>query len=283
MVRAADPERFILVMMAPPCHREALFAVLALNIEAARIPETVSEPILGAMRFRYWRDVIEADMPAPVARGNPVAEALVLAVLNEGGEASALRDRREVLEALLDGWENTLGAVPPADEPSARAHADAIGGSLWDLCGLVVGVSSDDAMTRRALRHVGTAWLLLGVARATPALLHRGRLLMPVDVLAGAGVSAEAVLTGSDREKVGVRAGVGALTRLAGEEIAAAKALRSYVDPVAAPLLRQAITVRHLARHLRRWGYDPFAAERRPIRSPVLRLTVSAVVGRGGL
>ncbi|MBB4266817.1 squalene/phytoene synthase family protein [Roseospira visakhapatnamensis] len=283
VVRQADPDRFVLVMMAPPARREALFALLALNVEAARIPETVSEPLLGAMRLRYWRDVIAAaDPEAAATSGNPVAEALVREVLATP-DAASVGERRRLLDSLLDGWSEALGADPPADGAAARRHAGAIGGSVWDLAGLLLGVMPSDGETRAALRHVGTAWLLLGVARATPVLLRRGRVRLPLDALARAGVSADAVLNGADRDRVGIRAGVAALTALALAELTVAGARRDRLDRRARPLLRQAIHGRHLARVLARHDHDPFAAGARLDHVPLLRLLLSTVTGGQGL
>lgn len=283
LVRQADPDRFLLVMMAPPARREALFALLALNAEAARVPDSVSEPLLGAMRLRYWRDVIAAEDPGAVARGNPVAEALVREVLDPMASSSRLDERRALLEALLDGWGEALSVEFLADGGAARRHAGAIGGSLWDLAGLLLGVAPADEDSRVALRHVGTGWLLLGMARATPALLRRGRLRLPLDALAAAGVSGDAVLAGVDRDKMGIRAGVAALVGLALEELAEARGRRGRVDRRARPLLRQAIHARHVARCLARHDHDPFSAGFRLARGPTLGLLLSATLGGTGL
>ncbi len=281
LVRQADPDRFLLVMMAPPVRREALFALLALNAEAARVPDAVSEPLLGAMRLRYWRDVIAAEDPGAVARGNPIAEALVHAVLDPA--APSPDERRALLDALLDGWGEALGADALADGDAARRHAGAIGGPLWDLAGLLLGVAPSDGDSRAALRHVGTAWLLLGMARATPALLRRGRLRLPLDALAAAGVSGDAVLAGVDQDKVGIRAGVEALVGLALEDLAQACGRRDRVDRRARPLLRQAVHARHVARCLARHDHDPFSAGIRLVRVPTLRMLLSSVLGGSGL
>jgi len=281
LVRHADPDRFVLAMMVPPARREALFALLAMNVEVARIPEAVSEPLLGAMRLRYWRDVVGAEDPGAMAQGHPVAEALAREVLDP---AEWTRDeRRALLEALLDGWGEALGADPPANGAAARRHAGAIGGPLWVLAGLLLGVAPSDDDSRAALRHVGTAWLLLGMARATPTLLRRGRLRLPLDALATAGVSGDAVLAGADPEKVGIRAGVAALVDLALEDLAAAGGQGDRVDRRARPLLRQAIHARLLARCLSRHDHDPFAAGVHLARVPIVRLLLSGMIGAKGL
>jgi len=282
LARRADPDRFLLAVMVPPDRREALFALLTVNAEAARIPDAVSEPLMGAMRLQYWRDVIAADDPMAAARGNPVAEALARDVLGEGG-APDLAERRALLEALLDGWGEALGADPPKDVIAARRHAAGIGGSLWDLAGLLMGVPAGDVTTRAALRHVGTAWLLLAMAKATPLLLQRGRLGLPLDALAHAGVSADTVLAGRDRDRVGIRAGVKALAGAAEEDLRAARSEKARADRRARPLLRQAIHARHLARGLAQYDHDPFAASLRLARAPVFRLLVSRLGGTFGL
>ena len=57
---AADYDRYLSALFAPACRREALFALIAFNHEIARIPEAVSEPMLGRIRLQWWREVLEA-------------------------------------------------------------------------------------------------------------------------------------------------------------------------------------------------------------------------------
>ena len=59
LVRRYDNDRYLTALFAKADRREALFALAAFNLEVAKIPEVVSEPMLGEMRLQWWREVID--------------------------------------------------------------------------------------------------------------------------------------------------------------------------------------------------------------------------------
>lgn len=87
-----DPARFEAAMFASEQRREDLFALIALNVELSRIPDTVSEPMLGEIRLQWWDDAIEA-----LFDGGPVAGHEVITAL-----AAPIRDGRLPKDRLLD-------------------------------------------------------------------------------------------------------------------------------------------------------------------------------------
>jgi phytoene synthase len=273
LVRRQDRDRFVLTLLAPAARREALFGLFAHAVEAARVPALVSEPVFGVMRLQYWRDLIEAADPPAAARGNPVADGLAretLPLLGAGGRA--------LLIEALDAQADDLSADPPPDGAAARRLAWRTAGATVEAAALLLGASDDN--DRRAARHVGTAWGLLGLARGVPAALRQGRVRLPVDAVAAAGVDVRAISEGRDRERAGIRAGVAALVTLAETELAAGEAVRVSASRRARPVLRHAVLARYLARALRRAGYDPFAGRVAALPPPTARLIVAHLSGR---
>ena len=57
-VRLHDWDRYLFTLFAPADVREDLFTILAFNTEIARIPDMVSEPLLGRIRLQWWQDSI---------------------------------------------------------------------------------------------------------------------------------------------------------------------------------------------------------------------------------
>src|SRR5690348_14103782 len=76
LVRMEDRDRYLSALFAPADKRKHLFALYALNIEIARIPELVREPAMGEIRLQWWRDALDGIAAGDVAR-NPVANALL--------------------------------------------------------------------------------------------------------------------------------------------------------------------------------------------------------------
>src|SRR5689334_8547173 len=59
-VRQHDRDRYLTTLFAPAGTRRALWALYAFYNEVARVPESVSEPLLGRMKLQWWRDTAAA-------------------------------------------------------------------------------------------------------------------------------------------------------------------------------------------------------------------------------
>ena len=187
LARAADYDRYLSALFAPVGSREALFALIAFNHEIARIPEAVSEPMLGRIRLQWWREVLEAVYAGEPARRHEVAEPLAEAIRACGLD-------RALFDRLLDAREADLEEDGPADLAALERYAAATGGSLTALMLQASGALSEQALA--AGRQVGTAWALVGTLRAAPRRAAQGRVMLPADLLAKSGIAAEDVLAG---------------------------------------------------------------------------------------
>ena len=171
-------------MFAPAASREALFALIAFNHEIARIPEAVSEPMLGRIRLQWWREALDSAYADEPARRHEVAVPLADAI------RACVLDRAP-FDALLEAREADLEEEGPADLAALERHAAATGGSLAELMVRASGTGSGEAL--EAGRQVGTAWALIGTLRAAPHAAAQGRVTLPADLLTGAGITAEDV------------------------------------------------------------------------------------------
>ncbi|WP_031555093.1 squalene/phytoene synthase family protein [Parvularcula oceani] len=111
---SAEEDWRVVLPYVPGGRRGGALAILALTEELANIPARVSEPMLGAIRFQWWREALEEVFgPAPV-RKHPLAQALDAAFARTPG-------LRAPLEALVDGAETALGAERPSSAGEAVA------------------------------------------------------------------------------------------------------------------------------------------------------------------
>ena len=185
LVRAADRDRYLSILFAPPAARPGLLAVAAFAAEIAAIPDKVTEPIMGQMRVAWWREALDrlgsGDPPH-----HPVARALAAAWRPELGERLAAildaSDREFAGEAevgALDGtaqraWLPLLGA----DGAAAEAVAWEVG-SAWGLVrtDAEADAAAHLARARKRLPEVPRAAMpaLLVGAVAASMLRRRGR------------------------------------------------------------------------------------------------------------
>ncbi|MDO8840320.1 MAG: phytoene/squalene synthase family protein [Parvibaculum sp.] len=183
-VRQHDHDRFLTVLLAPAPARDALLALYAFNVEIARIPEAVSEPMMGQIRLQWWRETVEG-LDRGETRGHAVAEALAATDIS-----------REGLLALIDARERDLSEEAFADLPALEAYADATSAAVMRLAAGALGVT----MPESAVRNAGIAYALTGLLRSLPLHASQRRLFMPADLLRRHEVDPHTVLAGTMTE-----------------------------------------------------------------------------------
>ncbi|MCY4481218.1 MAG: phytoene/squalene synthase family protein [Rhodospirillales bacterium] len=195
LARAADYDRYLSAVFAPAPRREALFALIAFNHEIARIPEAVSEPMLGRIRLQWWREVLDSVYAGEPTRRHEVAVPLADAIHARGLD-------RAPFDALLNAREEDLEPEGLADLVALERYAAATGGSLAELMVRACGADSGPAL--EAGRQIGTAWALIGTLRAAPHAAAQGRVTLPADLLSKAGIAAEDLRAGPGFERFAV-------------------------------------------------------------------------------
>ncbi len=151
LVRRRDPDRYLSSRYAAPGHRAGLVALYAFESELAAIPAKVSEPTLGAMRFQWWRDALEAisasgPVPAHEVTGG-LAAAIEAATLAPGALQRMIDRHEDAFEsgdsarrpddlvtaiaahvvAGQHGWGEAITAVAPAWAAARRGESTAHG------------------------------------------------------------------------------------------------------------------------------------------------------------
>ena len=178
-VRQQDHDRYLTLVFAPETAREPLFALLAFNQELARIAERVSEPLLGEMRYTWWRDAVEAAAGGGPLPEHPVVDALAPLV-------SAGRLPPKDLLDLIEARRRDLDPKPFLSLPDLKRYAEETSGLpnrlVARLCGL-------EGASLGAAEDLGTAWGLLGHLRAFQALRRRGRVWLPQALLEETGLT----------------------------------------------------------------------------------------------
>ncbi|MEO1091603.1 MAG: squalene/phytoene synthase family protein [Pseudomonadota bacterium] len=153
-LRTADPDRCLQVALARSGDRAALLALYLLNVELARIPGAVNEPMAGLIRLQWWRDALAN---TGGERRHPV-----LSLIAETGLAERLPDG--VLDGLIAARERELDPTPLLEPADLEPHARATAGALAVATAHLIGASPVIEKARVA----GTAYGMLGIIRAIP-------------------------------------------------------------------------------------------------------------------
>jgi phytoene synthase len=277
-VQAYDNDRFVCALFAPHDRREDLLAVLAFNSEIARIRETVREPMLGEIRLQWWRETLDAVFAGHAPR-HEVAEALQSAVIRRGLP-------RAPFDRLIEGRSRDLYDEEPDTLAGLLAY---VGETAHPIAALeLAALGVDDPGPMEPARDVAVAFALTGLLRSIRHHARAGRLYLPKDVMARAGLSRRAVLDGKAGDgKAGdaLTAATREIADVARSHLGAARRFRSRVAPrslqVALPVLLPAVIASVYLDRLARSGHDPFApafADAR--RRGRIRLMLAAYRGR---
>jgi phytoene synthase len=185
IVRRQDPDRYFSALFAPAQRRPLLFALYAFNCEVSRVGEASREPLMGAIRLQWWRETVEqARLGHP--RAHPAA--IGLAELFSRSNVQA-----ELFEEVLDAREFDLALEFFSDVAALENYCDATSSGLMRISARTFNADPvDDAF----LRHAGIAFAITGLLRAIPFHASRGKLYLPLDLLAAENVTAGKVFAG---------------------------------------------------------------------------------------
>ncbi|HEY6254666.1 MAG TPA: squalene/phytoene synthase family protein [Xanthobacteraceae bacterium] len=248
LVRAADKERYLAALFAPAACRGALYALLAFNVEIARVREVIREPLAGEIRLQWWSDAIAGNGAGDV-QSNPVAGALLAAVAQH-------RLPRELLIGLIgahrfDLYNEPMGTLAEFDE-YGRATVTALTG----LSAHILGEGGAPGLGELAF-HAGLAHAIAGLLHAFPIHAARGQLYLPIEVLDRHGARREDI---AERRATGeLRAALGEMRVKARAHLAQAGRLADDMPAALLPALLPVALARAVLDRMEGGDYDPFA------------------------
>jgi phytoene synthase len=248
IVRTQQRERYLAALFAPPAARADLFALYAFDHEIGRVPTLVTTPIAGLIRLQWWRDAVAAIAAGQAGPAQPVAAAL-------RGLAERGRLPQSWLAAAIDAREQEVEAEPPADLAAFERHLAVTAGGLVESALGLLGASAPALLA--AGRDVGLACGLADTLTALPAAAVGGRLWLPQDLLAEAGIAPDQPLAPGDLRRL--QPVVAALAAAARKALQVGRGVAQPVPQLALPALLPGTLVARRLRQLARHGHDPAA------------------------
>ncbi len=126
----------------------------AFHYELAKVPEMVSEPMIGQIRYQWWREVIAEIYEGKSVRKHEIATPLA-------GMMHTYDVPRIWLDRLIDGRERDLDPRPFANIDAAKDYCRETSGLLMQIAAKLLGTEPGEAVV-----SAGEAWGLTGLARA---------------------------------------------------------------------------------------------------------------------
>ncbi|KAK4187175.1 NADH dehydrogenase complex I, assembly factor 6 [Podospora australis] len=208
-LRHGDYEAYLIRQFIPRSAQDAYDALRTLNLELARLPETVSSPTIGRFRIQFWRDTINNVFAGKPPR-EPISILLYKAVTDLKARAGSCssnslkfwllrfvttRERHmenrpfTSLSSLEDYAENTYATLmymTLAAMPLQSVHMDHLASHIGKACGIVATLRGIPVLAAPSQPIQGPSGANLGTTRS-PALL------LPLDVMAEVGLKEEDV------------------------------------------------------------------------------------------
>jgi phytoene synthase len=161
-VQKVDPARTLAARLAPKLEADRLIGLYAFQYEIARVSESVSEPMLGAIRLQWWREAVDE-----IRVGKPVRARDTAQALEDAFAPIKFTFPLSLLDEMIDARERDLDDAPFETIQSLNDYAAATAGTLTLAAASALSKDTIAEIVQVGLRNAGRAWGLAGLARET--------------------------------------------------------------------------------------------------------------------
>ncbi|MGH6811593.1 MAG: phytoene/squalene synthase family protein [Methylocella sp.] len=246
LLRREDKDRWLASLFAPRERRRHIHALYAFSLEAARVHEIVSEPLLGEIRFQWWRDALDGKNEGD-AKANPVAAALLDTIARFELPKAPLRELIVARGSCLYG--DMIESIK-----ALESYTEATCSNLLRLAALIL--DGAEAAASDAALHAGIAYGITGLMRALPWHCARGQVFVPAGILQAHGASRDDFAAGNASE--GVVAALADLRARARAHLDIFYAKLPGLPDNSRPAFLPACLCEPYLRLMEKPGYDPF-------------------------
>ena len=247
LLRRDDRDRWLASLFVPQAVRRHIHALYAFSLEVARVREIVSEPLLGEVRFQWWRDALDGKTEAG-AGANPVAGALLDTIARFSLPEAPLLE-------LIDARLTDLYADPVESAGALESYTEATCAHLFRLATLIL--DGEEAVAGLGVAgHAGIAYGIVGLLRALPWHSARGQVFVPAEILREHGAEPGELADG--RVSPGVLAALADLRALARAHLDTFDARLHSLPDKSRPAFLSVCLCEPYLRLMEKPGYDPF-------------------------
>ncbi len=247
VLRRDDRDRWLASLFVPGALRPHFHALYAFSHEIARVREIVSEPLLGEIRFQWWRDALEGTGEAG-AKANPVGAALLDTV-------ARFRLPKAPLIELIDARLRDLYGDPVDSSGTLESYTEATCANLFRLAARILD-EEEVAADLGVASHAGIAYGITGLLRALPWHCARGQVFVPAEILRAQGADHDDLASG--RATPAVLAALAEMRALARAHLEIFDARLRSLPEQSRPAFLPVCLCEPYLRLMEKPGYDPF-------------------------
>jgi|GEM_PF-1322382 len=159
-LKQADPDRLRSAGFSDAALAADLTLLYAFHYELAKVPEIVSEPMIGQIRYQWWRDVVTEIYEDKPVRAHEVTTPL--AALFKKSEMP-----RFWVDRLIDARERDLDPTPFNNLDAAKDYCAQTSGLLMQMAvAIAASYNATSSLNMDAVALAGQSWGLTGLARS---------------------------------------------------------------------------------------------------------------------
>ena len=191
--RTVDHDRYLCALFAPSNIQQSIFAIILFNAEIARVWDNVSEPMLGAIRFQWWRESIKK-----VYSGD-VNDHYIIRLLAKTIKRHNLSYC--YFERLIYAREQNFMATMPVTVMQLEKYAEETSSPILALFIEIAGHGSTlrSPEVEETIKCYGIAWSLMGLTRSIPFDARRQRMFIPLEIFSKLGVHADEIFNSKEK------------------------------------------------------------------------------------
>ncbi|CED85288.1 Phytoene/squalene synthetase [Phaffia rhodozyma] len=235
--------------------REAFWALRALNMELATIPETVSNVAIGQIRMQFWRDVIRDISNGIPPSSHPIANALAMTSDPKTVDLTAY-----YLNQMLDAREESLGSPPYPTLTQLLVHLSQTQTPMT-LLSLSLVTPNPTPTSQSALQHLSLSTGLASLLLSLPFHASNRKLpAIPLDIASRCGLVAEELFR-KGHEAKGLDDAVFEVACRARDELETAKLDwkdKGKIPKAELPVYLSAVSVESYLDRLQAANFNPF-------------------------
>ncbi len=184
-----SPDLYSSIFFAPSEKREALTALYAFAMELDKIPDSVSEPVLGDIRLQWWREALENSLNGQLS-GNPLTDTLGKVIITHNLPIVRIQE-------MIDAHSFELSDDIFPDLVDLKIYLKKKFISMVRLAVLILGNEQNENL-EQAIEDAGLAYGYSIILSNLPLNLSKGRVYLPQSMIDEHCIDLQTLLQGKE-------------------------------------------------------------------------------------
>ncbi|KJZ81782.1 phytoene synthase [Candidatus Liberibacter solanacearum] len=194
-LRDMDRDRYLACLLSPSHLRIPLAILYSFNAELARVRDLASNPLAGAIRLQWWKDIFESSRDNILSESKSPFSIKLVSIINQ--YSLPYQFFFDMIEArFFDPYNDSI-----FDCKQLEIYAFKIASSLIHLATIILSDKKKFDIID-VIKHAGIAQFIGELILLLSKHCNRGQLYLPLDILGAVGLDRESFFSGKNSERI---------------------------------------------------------------------------------